>query len=411
MASSVVFRLVYLVSQYPTANHTYILREIRALRSLGFKVHVISIRASDRLPEELTQEELDELRQTRCVLTAGVGAILAAHGLTLLRRPLAYLEGLWEAIRLAHGNIPNVISNLIYFGEAVIVGRWMRQWGLSHMHCHFSSTVALFVARVFPITFSATIHGPDEFNDVIGFHVAEKVARASFLCAISSYGRSQLMKASDSQYWDKLEVSPLGIDCSAFQPRERRHTSERFEILCVARLAPAKAQQVLVGAIDRLVREGRRSIHLRLVGDGPDRSRLEGLISARGLEQHVTLEGSCNHDRVVDFYRQTDLFALASFAEGVPVVLMEAMAMEIPCVATWITGIPELIRHGTDGWLVPPSDEEQLADAISRLMDDAELRKRLGRSARMRVQEKYNLTRNAERLAEIYRRRLASSMS
>jgi colanic acid/amylovoran biosynthesis glycosyltransferase len=123
------------------------------------------------------------------------------------------------------------------------------------------------------------------------------------------------------------------------------------------------------------------------------------------------LEGSCNHDRVLDFYRQTDLFALASFAEGVPVVLMEAMAMEIPCVATWITGIPELIRHGTDGWLVPPADEEQLADAIGRLMDDAELRQKLGRSARVRVQEDYNLTRNAERLAEIYRRRLASSTS
>jgi glycosyltransferase involved in cell wall biosynthesis len=148
-----------------------------------------------------------------------------------------------------------------------------------------------------------------------------------------------------------------------------------------------------------------------LVGDGPNRARLESAISARGLEQHVTLEGSCNHDRVLDFYRQTDLFALASFAEGVPVVLMEAMAMEIPCVATWITGIPELIRHGTDGWLVPPADEEQLADAIGRLMDDAELRQKLGRSARVRVQEDYNLTRNAERLAEIYRRRLASSTS
>jgi colanic acid/amylovoran biosynthesis glycosyltransferase len=284
MASSVALRLAYLVSQYPTANHTYILREIRALRSLGFKVHVISIRASDRLPEELTQEELDEQRQTRCVLTAGVGAILAAHGLTLLQRPLAYLAGLWETIRLANGNIRNVISNFIYFGEAVVIGQWVQRMSLTHIHCHFSSTVALFVARIFPITFSATMHGPDEFNDVIGFHIAEKVARARFLCAISSYARSQLMKASDSLYWDKLEVSPLGIDCSAFQPRDYRQNSERFEILCVGRLAPAKAQQVLVGAIDRLIREGRRSIHLRLVGDGPNRARLESAISGRILQ-------------------------------------------------------------------------------------------------------------------------------
>jgi glycosyltransferase involved in cell wall biosynthesis len=406
MASSVALHLAYLVSQYPAANHTYILREIRALRCLGFNIDIISIRTSDRLSEELTREELDEQRQTYYVLSAGAGATLAAHGLTLVQRPLAYLAGLWKAIQLAHGNVRKVISNLIYFGEAVVIGQWARRLGVTHMHCHFTSTVALFVARVFPITFSATMHGPDEFNDVIGFHIAEKVARARFLCAISSYARSQLMKASDSRYWDKLEVSPLGIDCSAFHPRHRRQSSERFEILCVGRLAPAKAQQVLIGAIERLIREGRRSIHLRLVGDGPDRSRLESVISSRGLDNHVTLEGPCNHNRVLDFYRQTDLFALASFAEGIPVVLMEAMAMEIPCVATWITGIPELIRHGTDGWLVPPADEEQLADAIARLMDDPELRQRLGRSARLRVQEKYNLTRNAGRLAEIYRRRL-----
>lgn len=410
MASSVAIRLAYLVSQYPTVNHTYILREIRALRNLGFEVHVISIRPSDRLPEKLTAEELDEQRQTYTVLTAGVRAILAAHGLTLLRRPLAYLGGFWEAVRLSRGDLRKALANTIYFGESVVVGDRMRRLAVSHAHSHYTSTVALFVARVFPITFSATIHGPDEFNDVAGFHIAEKVARARFLCAISYYALSQLMKASEPRHSDKLEVSPLGIDCSKFLPREHRASPARFEVLCVGRLAPAKAQRVLVGAIDRLVREG-RSIHLRLVGDGPDRARLEGVISARGLEHHVTLEGSCNHDRVLDFYRQTDLFALASFAEGVPVALMEAMAMEIPCVATWITGIPELIRHGTDGWLVPPADEEQLADAIVRLMDDAELRQRLGRSARARVQEKYNLVRNTERLAEIYRRRLASSIS
>lgn len=152
-------------------------------------------------------------------------------------------------------------------------------------------------------------------------------------------------------------------------------------------------------------------MHLRLVGDGPDRQDLESTIVTRGLEGHVTLEGNCNQDRVQAFYRETDLFVLASFAEGIPVVLMEAMAMELPCVATWITGIPELIRHGIDGWLVPPADEEQLADAIAKLMDDPELRRKLGRSARIRVQEKYDLERNTERLAEIYRRRLASSSS
>lgn len=404
-------RLAYLVSQYPAVNHTFILREILALRTLGFEVHVISIRPPDRPPEQLNEEEREEQRGTFTVLAAGVTGILAAHAITLLRRPLAYLRGLWDVFRLAGADLGRTLPNLFYFGEAIVAGRRMERLGLGHVHSHFSSTVALFITRVFPITFSATIHGPDEFNDVAGFHIGEKVARARFLCAISQYARSQLMKASDPRYWDRLEVSPLGVDCGVFLPRARLENPERFEILCVGRLAPAKAQHLLLGAIGRLVRDGRRSIHLRLVGDGPDRESLRQAVAARGLQDQVTIEGSCNQDRVQAFYRQADLFVLASFAEGVPVVLMEAMAMEIPCVATWITGVPELIRHGVDGWLVPPSDEAQLAVAIATLMDDPELRLRLGRAARVRVREKYDLTRNTERLAQIYRRRLASSDS
>jgi len=405
MAGSGTIRLAYLVSQYPAVNHTYILTEVRALRKLGFEVQVVSIRASDRPPENLSEEELDEQRETYTVLKAGIVTIFAAHVLTMLRRPLAYLRGLFEVSRLSRG-FREALANLIYFGESVVVGHRMCYLNVNHVHSHYTSTVALFIARVFPITFSATIHGPDEFNDVIGFHVAKKVARARFLCAISSYALSQLMKASEPRHFSKLEMNPLGIDCGKFLPREHRSNPSRFEVLCVGRLAPAKAQHLLIKAIDRLVREGRQSVHLRLVGDGPDWVLLQNLVSARGLEHHVTLEGACNHDRVLSFYQQTDLFVLASFAEGVPVVLMEAMAMEIPCVATWITGIPELIRHGEDGWLVPPADEAQLSAAIARLMDDAELRKKLGRSARLRVQEKYDLERNVERLAEIYRKRL-----
>jgi len=403
-------RLAYLVSQYPAVNHTFILREIRALRALDIEIRVISIRAPDRPPEKLSEEERDELRQTYTVLTAGFGPILTAHAMTLWRRPAAYFVGLWKALRLARGDLRKIFTNLTYLGEAVVVGDQMRRMGITHVHCHFSSTVALLAERVFALTFSATIHGPSEFDDVTGFHMAEKVARARFLCAISSYCRSQLMKASDPQHWDKLELSPLGVECDQFPLREHRPKSGCFEVLCVGRLAPVKAQEVLVAAIDRLLRQG-RSIHLRLVGDGPNRGRLESVIAARSLQRHVTLEGPCNYDRVQALYQQADLFALASFAEGVPVVLMEAMAMEIPCVATWITGIPELIRHGVDGWLVPPADEEQLADAIARLMDDPELRRTLGQSARERVKGKYELKQNVSRLAAIYERRLRNSNS
>jgi colanic acid/amylovoran biosynthesis glycosyltransferase len=403
-------RLAYLVSQYPAVNHTFILNEIKTLRSLGFEVPVISIRAPDRAPEQLSPVERQELQHTSTVLTAGAGAILAAHAKTLFSRPFSYFGGLWEALRLSRGDIRKAIANCTYFAEAVVAGQWMQRMNLSHVHSHFSSTVALFLARVFPVSFSVTFHGPDEFNDAAGFYLAEKMARSRFVCAISSYARSQLMKASDPQYWDRVEVSPLGIDCDKFLPQEHGDSSNPFEILCVGRLAPAKAQEILVEAIGRLRDQG-RAVHLRLVGDGPSRQRIESLIASQNLQKNVTLEGFRNHDTILAFYRQADLFALASFAEGVPVVLMEAMAMEIPCVATWITGIPELIRNGVDGWLVPPADAGKLAEAIACLMDNPELRKRLGRSARQRVLENYNLQKNTEHLADIYRRRLANTAS
>jgi Glycosyltransferase len=236
--------------------------------------------------------------------------------------------------------------------------------------------------------------------------MAEKVRHAAFVCAISHYGASQLMRASESLYWDKVEVTPLGVDTAVFVPPLDRENSERFEVLFVGRLVTAKGLHILLAACHGLVKEG-RPIRLRLVGDGPERPGLERRIAELSLEPNVELMGSLNQDRVRQLYRETDLFVLTSFAEGVPVVLMEAMAMEIPCVATWITGIPELIRHGIDGWLVAPGDSEGTAGAIAHLMDDPILRRRLGSSARARILEKYDLDRNTAYLAEVFKRRLS----
>jgi glycosyltransferase involved in cell wall biosynthesis len=354
----------------------------------------------------MSAEEREELAQTRAVLQAGIPAIVGAHLRTMVTSPVAYFAGLFYALRLAGLNLPKAFHNLIYFGEAIVAGSWMSRLGLTHVHSHFASTPELLLARVFPITFSATIHGPDEFNDVAGFYMAEKVAQAAFLCSISHYAASQLMKASDPRHWGKLEVSPLGVDPGVFVPRPHRENSECFEALCVGRLAPAKGHYVLLAAVHRLVQEG-RSIRLRLVGDGPERPRLERRIAELGLDPYVQLMGSQNQDRVQQLYRETDLFVLTSFAEGVPVVLMEAMAMEIPCVATWITGVPELIRHSIDGWLVPPGDSDEAARAIAHLMDNPDLRRSLGDSGRARVIENYDLTRNTARLAEIFKRRIS----
>jgi glycosyltransferase involved in cell wall biosynthesis len=176
-------------------------------------------------------------------------------------------------------------------------------------------------------------------------------------------------------------------------------------VLCVARLVPTKGQRILIQAIAQLVEEG-RFVQLRLIGDGPDRSSLEQLVRECGLSEHVFFEGSVNQDRIRSFYEAADVFALASFAEGIPVVLMEAMSMEIPCIATCVNGIPELIRDGIDGLLVSASDAGSMAAAIAHLMNDDSMRESLGKAGRLRVQQDYQHGERADHLARIFRRRL-----
>jgi colanic acid/amylovoran biosynthesis glycosyltransferase len=258
--------------------------------------------------------------------------------------------------------------------------------------------------------FSITVHGPDEFYDVPGYLLKQKIAAADLICTIGNYARSQIMKLCDSPQWEKIELTPLGIDTRVFQPRVALHDPRNFEVICVGRLVPAKGQHVLLAAIAQL-RSGGRDVRLRLVGDGPDRGSLQLAVRQLQIEDAVCFEGAVNQDRIRDLYIKAEVFALASFAEGIPVVLMEAMAMEIPCVSTWIAGIPELIRDSIDGLLVAPGDIEALASAIARLMDDRELRLRLGAAGRRRVIDKYDLSRNVLRLAEVFDEYLSKDLS
>jgi glycosyltransferase involved in cell wall biosynthesis len=293
----------------------------------------------------------------------------------------------------------------------------MKRNGLRHLHVHLASqaaSVGLFVRTVFGFGYSLTVHGPDEFYDVERQMLAKKIEVADFLCCISSFAQSQLMKLSPYEQWSKFVVSPLGVDPEIFAPRPPREAPERFEtrqapeifeILCVGRLTPAKGQHILIDAVERLTQEGRQ-VRLRLVGNGPDETSLLEHACRSAARECVVFEGAINQDRIREFYAKADAFCLPSFAEGLPVVLMEAMAMEIPCVTTHITGIPELIRDGVDGLLVPPSDLDALVKALGCLIDDADLRRRIGKSGRARVVEHYDLRRSVERLARIFAERV-----
>lgn len=388
-------RVAYLVSQYPAASHTFVLREIRRLRELGLEIRVASMRAADRPLEKLTPEEQQEQAGTFYIKPAGAMAAAWANLGVMLTGPVGYFGALGFALRIGG------IRYLLYFSEAAVFVQWMRRERLEHVHMHFTTTVGLIARRMAPMLTSTTIHGSDEFVDPVGFHLARKVDAFDRICAISEYGRSQLMRFSDARHWAKLRVVRLGVDCVRFAPRPFRYNPAPYEILSVGRLAPVKGFEVLIAAIERLVGEG-RSVRLRIAGDGEERGRLEKEAARRGLGECVGFEGWCTPDQLRALYAQADVFALASFAEGIPVVLMEAMAMEIACVATWVAGVPELIRSGVDGLLTAPGSEEELARCLARLMDDSDLRLRVGKSGRQRVLEHFDLNRNVGALAELF---------
>jgi colanic acid/amylovoran biosynthesis glycosyltransferase len=401
-------RLAYLASEYPAISHTFILREVRALRARNFSLRTASINALRRPEADLTGAEQEEAAATFYIKRAGITGALRAHARAIAKRPRAYFRGLKFALELGGSDLRELLYAVFYFVEAVILGAWMEDQGVPHLHVHFANpaaTVGLIASRTFGVGFSFTVHGPDEFYDVRGQHLQEKIAGAAFVICIGSFARSQLMRLTPPFDWKKFVIAPLGVDPEIFRPRAARPLNHPFHLLCVGRLVPAKGQHILLAAIDRLTQAG-REITLSLVGDGPDRASLEREVACRGLGNRVSFAGNVNQDRIGQYYEEADAFVLASFAEGIPVVLMEAMAMEIPCVSTMITGIPELIRNEIDGLLVMPSDDRALAQAIEKLMDDADLRRRLGEAGRQRVLANYNLPDNIELLARLFQTRL-----
>ncbi len=381
----------YLISQYPTLSHSFIFREIRELRNLGLDIAVASIRNPDRPINQLSTGERAEAERAYYI-RADAKHWPTSHLKTILVRPGRYLSGLLEAVKLAKWNLRVLVRHLRFFGEAVTAGQWFQTRGVDHVHTHFASLTTLLIARIFGTAVSMTIHGSDEFIDPVGFCMAEKVHTAKLVIGISRYGCSQIMRFSEPEDWDKVVMVRLGIDPENFQPVPPQ-PSGVFRIICVGRLVPVKAYGFLISAAIELTRRG-HAVKLTIVGGGPERERLER------LGGNVEFTGALPNDAVRARLRESDCFTLASFAEGVPVVLMEAMALEIPCVATRVTGVPELIEDGVEGLLVPPADAQALADAIERLIANPDLRHQIAANGRRKVLDQYDLRQNARELRD-----------
>jgi colanic acid/amylovoran biosynthesis glycosyltransferase len=409
--------IAYLVSEYPAVSHTFIAREIDAVRARGVTVRTMSIR---RTPETqlLTDADRRAAADTFSVLPLQRGRFLRAHLRAFARRPREYLATLGVALGLSPGGVRDTLWQLFYFAEAILIWDECERTDTRHIHAHFAnvaSAVALLAARfgrADGMTWSFTMHGPTEFDDVTRFALAAKVRRAAFVACISDFCRSQLLKLVDPEHWDKLEIVHCGLDRDhAAAAADGAHHNGRhgaLRILCVGRLVPEKGQLILLQALAELGRRGLETETV-FVGDGPARAQLEAASRRLGVSGQVSFAGSLGADRVSDLYRDADVFCLPSFSEGVPVVLMEAMAHELPVVTTRVAGIAELVEDNVSGLVVPAGREEAVADAIQRLASDPDLRRRWGQAGRERVLSDYDVARSAEQLEELFRRRGARS--
>ncbi|WP_283638325.1 glycosyltransferase [Marinovum algicola] len=396
--------LLYLTGEYPRATDTFIQREVAALRAQGITVMTASIRRTG--PEHLVgEEQIAEAAQTFHVLEAAKHPLrLAAAKLRLLRHPGRFFRAFALAWRTAPGGLRNWLWQMFYFAEAIMLADHMQRHGVRHLHNHIakaSCTVAMLASELSGIPYSFTLHGPDIFFAPDHWRLDEKIARARFVACISEFCRAQAMIFSDRALWDKLHIVHCGIDPARYDPAPRQGPPH---LTFVGRLAAVKGVPVLLEALSFLKGELPR-LRVTLIGDGPERARLEQDAADLGLRDVVDFAGYRSQSEVARALKVTDALVLPSFAEGVPVVLMEAMAAGRPVITTGVAGVSELVEHGKSGFLVPPGDAQRLAQAIRAVLADPDRRIEMGRTGRTRVVEDFDIGKEAAwlgRLFEVY---------
>ena len=396
-------RVAYLVNQYPLVSHTFIRREIQALEELGVAVERISIRdASDQVIERADEPEAGK---TRAILASGGFGLLAASLACLVRHPIGWCRGLVMAMRCgwrSHNGLPR---HLVYFLEAAVLLRWLERDGVGHVHAHFGTnpaTVAMLCRAMGGPRYSFTVHGPEEFDRPDALSLREKVAGAAFVVAISEFGRSQVFRWADYQHWSKVHVVRCAVDDS-FLDDEPAPLPETPRLVCVGRLGPEKGQERLVEACAKLRDQG-VAFELTLVGGGVFTERTQALIDRLRLSDRITITGWVDADRVRREINAARLMVMPTFAEGLPVVFMESLALGRPVLSTYVAGIPELVRPGETGWLIPAGSVGHIVQTLAEaLRTPTERLIQMGEEGRRRVAEQHRATSEASKLAAFFR--------
>ncbi len=392
----------YLTGEFPRATDTWIQREIAGLRQQGFEVVTFSVRRPGE--EHLVGIEQREGQATTSYLLeqAKSPALVGAHLRTLFRSPGRYLSAARLAWRTRRPGVRGSVYQVVYFVEAVLLADQVRARGIDHLHNHFgdsSCSVAMLAAKAGGFPFSFTLHGAAIFFEAHTWDVAEKIRQAAFVNTISYFARSQAAYLADTTDHNKLHIVHCGVEPARIQPVE--HKGQGTRLLFVGRIVESKGIGVLFDALVQLNKR-HTNLSLTIVGDGPDRASFEAQAVKLGLGETVTFVGARSQDEVSAHLAESDVFVLASFAEGLPVVLMEALAAELAAVATRVGGVQELVVDGVSGLVVPPGHLDALVEALDRLIVDPELRSSLGQAGRKMVLDEFDSANESARLGQLF---------
>ena len=393
----------YLTSVYARAGDTFIRREVEQIRRLGYTVHTFSIRKPDT--NELVSDEIRrEAAATEYLLEAGFVALALAGLRRAFTAPRKLLASIGLAIRcVPPGTEKRWVRRFAYLVEAAYLAERLEAKQIRHLHNHIgenSAVVAMLAALLRGIPYSLTIHGPGEFDRPTMLALDEKIHRAAFVAAISEFTRSQLFRWSAVDDWPKIEVIHCGLDEPFWAPLPTPPPSEP-RLVCVGRLTEQKGQMLLVEAA-ALLRDRGVDFELVIVGDGPLRGPIERLIERLDLNRQIRMTGYLSNHEVRQELAAARAMVLPSFAEGLPVVIMEALALGRPVISTYIAGIPELVEPGRSGWLVPAGAIEPLVKAMAEALtaDPAELEK-MGRRGAARAAQNHDALTEARKLADL----------
>ncbi|MBV4491496.1 glycosyltransferase family 4 protein [Pseudomonas oryzicola] len=396
-------RIAYFINQYPKVSHSFIRREILALERQGLTVQRIALRGWDA--ELQDAEDATERGNTRYVLQSGMRGLLKPTWQVLCRQPRQFFRALWLAMRLGLRADRPWPYHMIYLAEACQVLQWLQAGEAQHVHAHFgtNSTEVVMLAHVLGgPAYSFTVHGPEEFDKPQFLHLGEKVRRAAFVVAVSSYGRSQLYRWVAHDHWAKVKVVHCGLERS-FHEVAPASVPAALRLVCVGRLCEQKGQLLLLEAA-RILAARPICFELVLAGDGDMRGQIEALIARYGLQQYVRITGWISGAQVRGEILAARALVLPSFAEGLPVVIMEAMALRRPVLTTYVAGIPELVQPGENGWLFPAGAVDELATAMAEcLAQPVEVLQRMGEAARQRVLQRHDIDTEAARLASYFK--------